>query len=183
MASYYGFQQEWLPGNPLNASVQGYSTFLTGNMPTGFALDSIRASGYNPDLINYLNATQDRVRTAAEWDRIMQQNRQAALQDNPQDSQQTSQEKSGLEQMIDYWKYRAQGYSQEEAEKKAGIYQANQDIKKINEQNAQSTSFCDRFGESGLQRAICDAAVDGGKRIGVSVIGVLLIALGVWSLR
>ena len=184
MADYYGFQQEWLPGNPLNANLQGYSTFLTGNMPASYALASIRQTGFDPNLINYLGATQNPNRSAAAWERVMRENQQAQTAQDTQDATQT--QGSSPSQQFSYWWYRAQGYSQEEAEKLAGIYQANQTVRETvaaNEVAKANESFCARFGESGIARSICDTSVDAGKRIGVSAIGVLLIALGIWSLR
>ena len=183
MANYYGLQQEWLPGNPLNASIQGYSTFLTGNMPASFAVNSIRQAGLNPSLINYLGATQNPNRSAAAWERVMRENQ---TQTQSTDTQEPQEEKSGLQQMFDYWKYRAQGYSQEEAEKLAGIYEANRQTERVNAANEAAQAgetFCARFGETGIARSICETSVDAGKRIGVSAIGVLLIALGIWALR
>lgn len=184
MADYYGFQQEWLPGNPLNANLQGYSTFLTGNMPASYAVRSIGQAGFDPGIINYFGATQNPNRSAANWERVMRENQQTQEQATAQDPTQT--QGSSPSQQFNYWWYRAQGYSQEEAEKLAGIYQANQTVRETvaaNEAAQASESFCARFGESGIARSICETGVDAGKRIGVSAIGVLLIALGIWSLR
>ena len=184
MANYYGLQQEWLPGNPLNASIQGYSTFLTGNMPASFALNSIRQAGFDPGLVNYLGATQNPNRSAAAWERVMRENQAQAESSVP--AEPTQESGSSPSKQFAYWYYRAQGYSQAEAEELAGIRQGNQivaDTNAANEAAQAGETFCARFGETGIARSICETSVDAGKRIGVSAIGVLLIALGIWALR
>jgi len=158
-----GIIQEFLPGNIINANLQGYTTFLNKNTPANFAAYSLQqyAQQTVPDVIQVTpNPSQDQKEEASKVDSDFQKRLNALL---------------GL--------------------LGSGVIQATTGIgtdktiatttETANDLTTAKSDLCKDYNNDGLipYLSICNFATESGKRIGLVVVGILLIALGIWSLR
>ena len=184
-------EQEYFPGNPITANLLGSATFVHNGRPASFVLDAIRRTSNLPnDVLNYYLGDQDtqvidkeqiRNPTITEGARGASGNidkllgRGGVNRQNPTDNQPIN------DQQLDYLLRTSAGMSSEEAAKLSGL--STTDVEQLLTTN--DGSFCSQFNNDGLVPwlSICNFAEDATTRIMVSILGVILLALGIWSLR
>jgi len=152
-----GIIQEYLPGNIINANLKGYTTFLNKNTPANFAAYSLQqyAQQTVPDVIEVVpNPGQNERQATTKADEDF---------------------KNRLDTLLGIF-----GVS--------GLAMADQITPGLSNKNAvtkPTSTLCEGMNNDGIipYLTLCTFATESGKRIGLVVVGVLLIALGVWSLR
>lgn len=154
-----GIIQEFLPGNIINANLQGYTTFLNKNTPADFAAYSLQqyAQSTTPDVIQVIpNASVQEKETATQADKDFQDRLNRLL---------------GI--------FGVGGLAVVDQ-----ITPGVADKTKGDSTKATST-LCEGMPNDGLlpYLTLCNFATESGKRIGLTIVGILLIALGIWSLR
>lgn len=151
-----GIVQEFLPDNIINANLRGYTTFFNKNMPAdyvGQSLNQFFQRGGRPDIVEVIQNTEQ-----------------------GQDSEKTKVD-SDFEKRLQALLgiigagtlSTATGIGVETT-----LPEATEVAKSKSELCKDLPSFAIPF---------CNFATESGKRIALVVIGILLLALGVWSLR
>lgn len=158
-----GIFQEYLPGNIINAQLAGYTTFLNKNTPSSFAAYSIQMAAQQtvPDVVEVIqNPSPSQREEAVKADEDFQKRLAAFL----------GLLGAGVVQSVG-------GIS---SDKTVGtMTNTAEDLIK-----PQST-LCEGYSNDGLvpYLSLCNFVTESGKRIGLVVVGILLLALGIWSLR
>lgn len=180
-------EQEYLPVNPVTANLMGSAAFVHNGMPASFVLDAIRRTSNLPnDILNYYLGDQDaqvidkeQIRNptitpgargaSGNIDRLLGRQGSVARQEPVNDQQ------------LDYLLRTSAGVSSDEAAKLSGL--TTTDVEKLLSSNG--NGYCASFNNDGLVpwKSICEFTEDATTRLMVSILGIILLALGVWSLR
>lgn len=154
-----GIFQEFLPGNIINANLRGYTTFLNKNTPADFAAYSLQqwAQQTTPDVVQVIpnaSAQQQAEAKTEESDFTKRVNALLALITSG-----TIQATTGI-----------------------GVEKTLPTTTALTEAKSE---LCKDYNNDGLipYLSLCNFATESGKRIGLVIVGIVLIALGVWSLR
>ncbi len=172
MDSFYlngGLVQEFLPDNIINANLRGYGTFFNKNTPADYVAYSVaRYAQQNPQATSpFPNDTV-----------------QVLPGENGKENQTQSDADSSFEKRLKEL-LGVLGVGGGVLGSAEILNQKQKETTGPNKNQPDAISpVCEQFADGYIPfRSICNYTVDGSKRLTLVVVGILLLALGIWALR